>query len=789
MRPTTFPAQLVCCLLFLLLASSAQGQDFQTGFWISGPGIQTIIECGSLAASPIESTATIYREDGTLSEKHTLTFKPHGSILLNVNGRLLGEGFGSYSLDSHRVVCHAAVYSRDGEELETAFSIPLKREHEPEDHYLVVPGTGEFELLVTNTSDKTQDLTLSDIQHRSLNLKTFAPHESRRIKQPQLSELKEALLVPTASFHTVGLLTAASGKVNPIRPTRASTFPSPVTVSNRPNREHSLTVINPTDSPLEVIISIKDSHGLTIDDMVQQVGAATSRTTKFDHKMLTPEGTTFAIKAKGKAGILTSVTSAKISALGTTETTSFVVPKGGPYKTSLIALPINTDYGALNTIVLRDRAGVERSCVVDIKDSEGQPFASYQMKIIASCTTQLGLGGTIGNGFLGLGLIGLSEPWDGEAQVIRKYPVKRGSDIKSMTLDATVLPPETKIVGRSTSLAAVSTIQTTKLESLWSKYQSRKKERAWKEALSELKNLMQLTGETVCVLLALSETYVNLEDRDQAVVYLERLVKLDPTNTWGWNTLGAIRFQKGDITGAETAYIKALQTDGTDVAVAANLSSLELSKGNTVPAREYAQVAIDYDPRSPEALIAMGWAVGGPSANLLSKPFFQRARDAALAKQIDSLWTEKVLANSLLNSAFGLSDVKGVEDASETLLKIAPNNFDALNFRGLVYTQVARWSDAQTYLTRAANVFPNANTYVNLSWVSTKLGELSMGINYADEALRRNPKSVEALNNRGFAFQLMGDLSEAENNYRAALAINPNFQLAATNLANLRKSQ
>ena len=54
-----------------------------------------------------------------------------------------------------------------------------------------------------------------------------------------------------------------------------------------------------------------------------------------------------------------------------------------------------------------------------------------------------------------------------------------------------------------------------------------------------------------------------------------------------------------------------------------------------------------------------------------------------------------------------------------------------------------------------------------------------------DLLLEGNPKFENALNNRGFAYVLTGDMEAAEEDFRSALALSPDLELSLANLASL----
>lgn len=65
------------------------------------------------------------------------------------------------------------------------------------------------------------------------------------------------------------------------------------------------------------------------------------------------------------------------------------------------------------------------------------------------------------------------------------------------------------------------------------------------------------------------------------------------------------------------------------------------------------------------------------------------------------------------------------------------------------------------------------------------IGQQDQGIEILNSVIQKNPKFASALNNRGYGYVLNGRMKKAEADFLAALALDPDYELAMANLASL----
>jgi predicted O-linked N-acetylglucosamine transferase (SPINDLY family) len=117
------------------------------------------------------------------------------------------------------------------------------------------------------------------------------------------------------------------------------------------------------------------------------------------------------------------------------------------------------------------------------------------------------------------------------------------------------------------------------------------------------------------------------------------------------------------------------------------------------------------------------------------------------------------------------------------VLTAVPQQFDALQFLGVIEYQKGRFAAAAELLQRAIDLAPDApGLHCNLGLAQQELGHPEQALASYDRALALMPKFVEALNNRGNVLRELGRLAESAASYRRALTSRPDFIEALFNL-------
>ncbi len=163
----------------------------------------------------------------------------------------------------------------------------------------------------------------------------------------------------------------------------------------------------------------------------------------------------------------------------------------------------------------------------------------------------------------------------------------------------------------------------------------------------------------------------------------------------------------------------------------------------------------------------------------------------ALFKQAIALDEFNVKLHESLTSAYILAKEHGLAaEQLEHILRIAPQNANAMVNLGAMYNKLGKHAEAASILRKAIQKDKNSSHgYYNMGIAQRHLGDLAMSAWAYREALRIDPQMAEAHQNLGNVLLEQGQLKQAVEHYEQALKINPDFRAAQRGLERARAEQ
>ena len=173
---------------------------------------------------------------------------------------------------------------------------------------------------------------------------------------------------------------------------------------------------------------------------------------------------------------------------------------------------------------------------------------------------------------------------------------------------------------------------------------------------------------------------------------------------------------------------------------------------------------------------------------------FQQGKYSEILKQekyLKSKYPESVMMWKLLGAVhFNISNLEKSEKDFKTVLRLSPNDVDAMNNLGLIYKENGMLKEATTYLRKALTIKPNfIGCYYNLGIVLQEQGRLDEAVTSYKTALKYKSDYAECYNNLGNALQEQGKLDEAITSYRTSLKYKPDYADCYNNLGNALQEQ
>ena len=128
---------------------------------------------------------------------------------------------------------------------------------------------------------------------------------------------------------------------------------------------------------------------------------------------------------------------------------------------------------------------------------------------------------------------------------------------------------------------------------------------------------------------------------------------------------------------------------------------------------------------------------------------------------------------------------KEAESSYIQILKIEPNQFEALQLFGTLLGQMGKYKESIKILSKFIKIYPNhASSHNNYGMALQKLNCSDKAIFHFEKAIFLNPNLAEAYNNLGNVLQELDRFEESIINCNRAVSIKSNFPEAYNNLGN-----
>lgn len=256
-------------------------------------------------------------------------------------------------------------------------------------------------------------------------------------------------------------------------------------------------------------------------------------------------------------------------------------------------------------------------------------------------------------------------------------------------------------------------------------------------AIRDINSALSLDGKNVDALLVLADIYYALGDQDNILLTLNKATEIAPMDSRPIIKLAELSFLQGNVNMSNAYIDKALELNNINPQAYYMRGVICMSKNDTVQALKQFMKARNQDDSfiDPVKQIA---AIYAAQRNPVARDFY----NLAIEMEPDNLASYYDLALYLQDNGY---PEKALE-IYDTLNVKMPGNYQILFNKG----------------------------YVNLVY----LFEYDKAIENFDKALEIDPKSVDALLNKGVAYEQKGNFKQAKSIYLQILKVNPNYQLA-----------
>ena len=122
-------------------------------------------------------------------------------------------------------------------------------------------------------------------------------------------------------------------------------------------------------------------------------------------------------------------------------------------------------------------------------------------------------------------------------------------------------------------------------------------------------------------------------------------------------------------------------------------------------------------------------------------------------------------------------------------LKLKPSDEMALYNKALFFQTILEWNRALESYAELHKVNPfHSSGHYNLGFIHMELGLYDVAANNFSDAIYSDSKFYEAYYSRGNCFETLGNIAQAESDYKRAIDLNPQYFYAIEALESLRKN-
>jgi tetratricopeptide (TPR) repeat protein len=259
---------------------------------------------------------------------------------------------------------------------------------------------------------------------------------------------------------------------------------------------------------------------------------------------------------------------------------------------------------------------------------------------------------------------------------------------------------------------------------------------------------------------------------------VQRALSIDSTASYFHQVLGEVEFAKGELRLARLSLEKAVELDETNTDAGLKLAEIYFLLRRYEEAISTANLALKVDDKLSEGYFIKGFVYKEIGDTTLAKSSFQTATE------VNPDYYEAYME---LGSLYAFEGNPLALEYFNTALEIRPSSAEAFYHKGMFLQAGEKYDEARETYEELLKADPNnVLAYYNLGYLYlTEYLEFDTAAAYFDSALMVRPDYVEAIYNRGLAFEEMGAMDKAENAYRNALSVDPQFDPAAKGLSRI----
>lgn len=304
--------------------------------------------------------------------------------------------------------------------------------------------------------------------------------------------------------------------------------------------------------------------------------------------------------------------------------------------------------------------------------------------------------------------------------------------------------------------------------------------------IAEITNKINSDPNNVELYVQRAVAFLDFKKTEEALLDINKALSFDSTKADYYIIRSDVYFAMGSGTKSKESLLKAIKLEPENVEALLKIAELHFYFKEYENTFKYLEKVAAIDKYNATVWFMRGMAFKdmGDTARAV-KSFMETV-------QIDQSHYDAYLYLGILHAA--RKSLLAV-DFYNNALNIKPNSAEVLYNLGLFYQETENYDKAiQTYtMVTTQDIKPDnpqfmflKHSYYNLGYVNLQFTQLyRQAVKYFTFALNLDPVFVEAYYNRGYSYELMGDVINARKDYEKALQLKTNYDLAVKGLNRL----
>ena len=299
--------------------------------------------------------------------------------------------------------------------------------------------------------------------------------------------------------------------------------------------------------------------------------------------------------------------------------------------------------------------------------------------------------------------------------------------------------------------------------------------------LDSLNSIVAQDPNNVDALIARGRFHMNQRSLNYAIADAKAAKSLDSTRADVLLLWGDVHFVNNETRTSKEAWEECIRQDPKNIDCRLKLAELYNIVKEYQTSTRYTNEVIELDDRNATAYFIKGLNIrDGKGDTATSLQYLQRAID------LDPNYQAALDMAAVMSAAVGDPIA---EAYYKRLLEIDPNNGNVWYNLGMFYQERGMWNESIESFTKAAQINPkDAESYFNLGYIHLQLQVYQVAADYFTKAIQaRDGYNHRGYYGRGYAYEMLGDVTRAEQDYRKALELNPQHQPSRIALDRLKR--